>query len=61
MVNKKVNSLDEQTMQIKVEMNQLVEKIKELDIAIAELNELFKMRTELLKEQYEEKKYGAKS
>jgi len=57
MANKKVNNIDEQTMQIKVEMDQLVEKIKELDIAIAELNELFKMRTEILKEQYEEKKY----
>lgn len=57
MANKRVNSLDEQTMQIKVEMDQLVEKIKEIDEAILELNELFKMRTEVLKEQYEEKKY----
>ena len=38
-------------------MDQLVEKIKELDTAILELNELFKMRTELLKDQYEEQKY----
>jgi len=57
MANKKVNNIDEQTMQIKVEMDQLVEKIKELDESIVELNELFKMRIELLKEQYEEKKY----
>ena len=49
--------IDERTIQIKVEMDQLVEKIKELDTAILELNELFKMRLELLKEQYEEKKY----
>ena len=55
MANKQ--NIDEQTMQIKVEMDQLVEKIKELDIAILELNELFKMRSELLKKQYEEKKY----
>lgn len=57
MANKQVRNIDEQTMRIKVEMDQLVEKIKELDTAIFELNELFKMRTELLKEQYEEKKY----
>lgn len=57
MTNKQARNIDEQTMQIKVEMDQLVEKIKELDTAILELNELFKMRSELLKEQYEEKKY----
>lgn len=57
MANKQLINIDERTMQIKVEMDQLVEKIKELDGAILELNELFKMRTELLKEQYEEKKY----
>ena len=56
-MSNKANNLNEQTMLIKLEMDQLVEKIKELDIAIAELNELFKMRADLLKEQYEEKKY----
>lgn len=50
--------IDERTIQLKVEMDQLVENIKELEIAIAELNELFKARTELLKEQFEEKKMG---
>ncbi len=50
--------IDERTIQLKVEMDQLVENIKELDIAIAELNELFKARAELLKEQFEEKKMG---
>ena len=50
--------IDERTLQLKVEMDQLVENIKELEIAIAELNELFKARTELLKEQFEEKKMG---
>ena len=49
--------IDERIIQLKVEMDQLVEKIKELDTAILELNELFKMRSELLKKQYEEKKY----
>ena len=57
MATKQTINIDERTMQIKVEMDQLVEKIKELDGAILELNELFKMRSELLKEQYEEKKY----
>ncbi len=56
-MSNKANNIDQQTMLIKLEMDQLVEKIKELDIAIVELNELFKMRSELLKEQYEEKKY----
>lgn len=50
--------IDEKTLQLKVEMDQLVENIKELEIAIAELNELFKARAELLKEQFEEKKMG---
>ena len=50
--------IDERTIQLKVEMDQLVEKIKELDTAILELNELFKARAELLKEQFEEKKMG---
>lgn len=57
MANKQVGNIDKQTIQIKVEMDQLIEKIKEIDEAILELNELFKMRSELLKEQYEEKKY----
>ena len=56
-MSNKANNIDEQTMLIKLEMDQLVEKIKELDIAIAELNELFKMRSELLKDLYEQKKY----
>lgn len=50
-------TVDERTLQIKVEMDQLVEKIKELDTAIVELNELFKIRMELLKNQFDEKKY----
>ena len=50
--------INERTIQLKVEMDQLVENIKELDIAIAELSELFKARAELLKEQFEEKKMG---
>ncbi|QEH69298.1 host-nuclease inhibitor Gam family protein [Cellulosilyticum sp. ST5] len=56
MTNKEV-VLDKRILQIKVEMDQLVEKIKELDVAIVELDELFKMRSEFLKERYEEKKY----
>lgn len=56
MTNKEV-VLDKRILQIKVEMDQLVEKIKELDVAIVELDELFKMRSKFLKERYEEKKY----
>lgn len=58
MVNKQARNIDEQTMQIKVEMDQLVENIKELDVEIEELDQLFKARAELLKEQFEEKKMG---
>ncbi len=50
--------INERTIQLKVEMDQLVENIKQLDIAIAELSELFKARIELLKQQFEEKKMG---
>lgn len=50
--------IDEQIIQLKVEMDQLVESIKELDIEIEELDQLFKARAELLKEQFEEKKMG---
>lgn len=58
MANRQVGNLDEQTMQIKVEMDQLVENIKKLDAELVELKELFKIRGELLNKQYEEKKFG---
>ena len=57
MTNKQT-SLDERTLQIKVEMDQLVENIKKLDAELVELKELFKIRGELLNKQYEEKKFG---
>lgn len=50
--------IDERTIQLKVEMDQLVENIKELDVEIKELDQLFKARAELIKEQFEEKKMG---
>lgn len=50
--------IDEQTIQLKVEMDQLVENIKELDVEIKELGQLFVARAELLKEQFGEKKMG---
>ena len=56
MANKQV-LIDEQTIQLKVEMDQLIENIKELDVEIKELDQLFKARAELLKEQIEEKRY----
>ena len=58
MATKKSIEVDQRTLELKVEMDQLVEKIKELDIAIAELNELYKSRVELLKEQFEEREYS---
>lgn len=57
MATKKAIEVDERTMQLKVEMDQLVEKIKELDVALVELKELLKARMELLKAQYDEKEY----
>ena len=58
MATKKSIQVDQRTLELKVEMDQLVEKIKELDIAMAELNELYKSRIELLKEQFEEREYS---
>lgn len=49
--------VNQRTLQLKVEMDELVEKIKELDVAIIELKELYKARNELLKSQFEEKEY----
>ena len=58
MVNKQAAQIDERTIQIKVEMDQLVENIRKLDVELLELKELFKIRGELLNKQYEEKKSG---
>lgn len=58
MANKQIVELDQRTLDLKVEMDQVVEKIKELDMALVELSELYKARAELLKEQYEEKEYS---
>ena len=58
MATKKSIEVDQRTLELKVEMDQLVEKIKELDMAMAELNELYKLRIELLKEQFEEREYS---
>lgn len=58
MATKKSIEVDQRTLELKVEMDQLVEKIKELDMAMAELNELYKSRIELLKEQFEEREYS---
>ena len=58
MANKQTIELDQRTLDLKVEMDQIVEKIKELDMALAELSELYKARAELLKKQFEEKEYN---
>ncbi len=60
MATKKSIEIDQRTLELKVEMDQLVEKIKGLDTAIAELNELYKSRIELLKEKFEEREYSLK-
>lgn len=58
MANKQTVELDQRTLDLKIEMDQVVEKIKELDMALAELSELYKARAELLKEQFDEKEYN---
>ncbi len=58
MANKQTVELDQRTLEIKVEMDQVVEKIKELDKEIIELKELFKARAELLKNQFDEREYS---
>ena len=53
MASKQTVELDQRTLDLKVEMDQVVEKIKELDVALAELSELYKARAELLKGHFE--------
>ena len=57
MANKQPIELDQRTLEIKVEMDQVVEKIKELNKELLELKELFKARAEILKNQFDEKEY----
>lgn len=56
---KKVNvEMDERVVQLKVEMDNLVKDIKELDYAIAELEEMYKVHQDQLKNKFEDKRYS---
>lgn len=52
---KKVIEVDARVVQLKVEMNMLLEEIKELDFSLAELREMFILQSEELKGRFEEK------
>ncbi|MGL6174786.1 MAG: hypothetical protein ACRC1P_09315 [Cellulosilyticaceae bacterium] len=59
---KKLNvEMDERVIQLKVEMDNLIEDIKDLDYAIAELEEMFKVHQEQLKDKFEDKRYSLTS
>lgn len=56
---KKVNvEIDPRVIEVKVEMDNLVEDIKELDYQITELEEILKVHQEQLKNKYEDKRYS---
>ena len=52
----KIVEVDNRVIQLKVEMDKEVESIKQLDTTLVELNEIFKVRIEELKQQFEDKK-----
>ena len=52
---KKVIEVDETIVQMKVEMNRLLEEIKELDYKLAELREMFILQSEELTNKFEER------
>ena len=56
-----VLEIDQRTVALKVEMDNLVEDIMELDAKIAELEAMFKMQVERLKEKFEEKQFCLKN
>ncbi len=56
-----VLEIDQRTVELKVEMDNLVEDIMELDAKIAELEAMFKMQVERLKEKFEEKQFCLKN
>ncbi len=53
--------VDQRVLEVKVEMDNLVEDIMELDAKIAELEALFKMQVERLKDKFEEKQFYFKA
>lgn len=61
MSRKAVLDIDQRALEVKVEMDNLVEDIMELDAKIAELEALFKMQVERLKDKFEEKQFYFKA
>ena len=56
-----VLEIDQRTVALKVEMDNLVEDIMELDAKIVELEAMFKMQVERLKEKFEKKQFCLKN
>ena len=61
MSRKAVLDIDQRALEVKVEMDNLVEDIMELDTKIAELEAMFKMQVERLKDKFEEKQFYFKA
>nr|WP_302600292.1 host-nuclease inhibitor Gam family protein [uncultured Cellulosilyticum sp.] len=61
MSKKAVLDIDQRALEVKVEMDNLVEDIMELDTKIAELEAMFKMQVERLKDKFEEKQFYFKA
>ena len=53
--------VDQRVLEVKVEMDNLVEDIMELDAKIVELEAMFKMQVERLKDKFEEKQFYFKA
>ena len=53
--------IDQRALEVKVEMDNLVEDIMELDSKIVELEAMFKMQVERLKDKFEEKQFYFKA
>lgn len=61
MSRKAVLDIDQRALEVKVEMDNLVEDIMELDAKIVELETMFKMQVERLKDKFEEKQFYFKA
>ena len=61
MSRKAVLDIDQRALEVKVEMDNLVEDIMELDAKIVELEAMFKMQVERLKDKFEEKQFYFKA
>ena len=61
MSRKAALDIDQRALEVKVEMDNLVEDIMELDAKIVELEAMFKMQVERLKDKFEEKQFYFKA